>query len=173
MTSQARGIAFVLDMERGWYNGGESRDPNPTLDGVTQRYYDDWRDRQNLSRRIVRLMTDAERGLIYDEYWHACKADQMPDPIGAIHFAFAFNSGSGDAARALQSALGVTVDGMIGPKTLGALGAVEAAAFAPILLLEQVRSYYDEAIRVKRLRPNMTSWMGRITRGWDLVRSLV
>lgn len=165
-TAELKASAFVHDLERGWYPGHLSSDPNPTLDGVTQATYSAWRKGQGLPDRSVREMAEAERLAIYHEYWVDCRADAMPEAVAAIHFAYAFNAGPSAAARPLQRAVGVHVDGIIGPKTLAAVNAAPPAQLVPVLLVEQAASYHDIAIRKKHLRPNMTSWIGRLATGW-------
>lgn len=69
-----------------------------------------------------RKMTAEQRAEWYRaEFWGPCKCDLLPSPVAAAVFDFAVNSGPGDAIRSLQRALGVVVDGAIGPKTLSAV----------------------------------------------------
>lgn len=51
-------------------------------------------------------------------------------PLGDAVADWAFNSDERAAVRGLQAALGVTVDGTIGPVTLGALATADTAALA-------------------------------------------
>lgn len=164
--AESDALDLVYRLERGWYAGGNARDPNPTLDGVIQKTYNRWRDDRGQPRRSVREMTAEERVAIYREFYRVSHAGALPPAIGAVHFAFAFNSGPADAARALQKAVGAVADGVIGPKTLAAVAAADPTQLLPVLLVEQAISYYDEAIAHQRLRPNMTSWIGRLATAW-------
>lgn len=164
--AESEAIAFVFELEQGWYRGNEARDPNPTMDGVTQNTYNRWRAARGLPTRTVREMDVEERLAIYREFWRDCRGDAMHPGVAAIHFAYAFNAGPSAAARPLQRALGVRADGVIGPKTMAAISASSPDVLIPALLLEQVTSYHAMAIAQKHLRPNMTSWMGRIAAGW-------
>jgi lysozyme family protein len=71
-----------------------------------------------------------------------------------MHFDAAVNHGVGNAARMLQEALGVPVDGEIGPETLGA---------ARTLPVEQVISRYAN---IRRARYRSLGHFWRFGRGW-------
>ncbi|WP_445623251.1 putative peptidoglycan-binding domain-containing protein [Lactiplantibacillus plantarum] len=53
------------------------------------------------------------------------------------------NHGTGQAAKFLQRAAGVTDDGAIGPKTLAAVAAVPAAALLMLFNAEREQFYTD------------------------------
>lgn len=153
---------FTLAHEQGWYDGSHSRDPNPTLDGVTQRAYDAYRKRRNLPSRSVRDMNPAERSDIYRAYWDECDADLLPARSACAHFCFAFNAGSNRAVKLLQLTLGLTADGVVGPKTRAAVFAAEDAVLFPALRLRQLAYYREIALQKPHLRPNLLAWVGRI-----------
>lgn len=76
------------------------------------------------------LLADAKK--IYKaKYWDSCQCDTMPDPIRYPLFDAAVNSGPGQAIKWLQSAVGVKVDGSLGPVTK------HAVAMAPTMVLRQ------------------------------------
>ena len=113
------------------HEGGFSNHPDDpggaTMYGVTEAvarengYTGDMRDF---------LLADAKK--IYKaKYWDACQCDAMPDPIRYPLFDAAVNSGPGQAVKWMQSAVGVKVDGAIGPVTK------HAVAMAPPMVLRQ------------------------------------
>jgi lysozyme family protein len=55
MTPLERALGFTLraDIEGGYYDGAGSHDPNPTMRGVTQRTYNEWRRDRGLPTREV------------------------------------------------------------------------------------------------------------------------
>ena len=60
---------------------------------------------------------------IYEKnYWGRTKCDDLPSGLDLCVFDFAVNAGPGRAAKYLQSMIGTTVDGGIGPNTLRAVG---------------------------------------------------
>lgn len=99
-----------------------------TMKGVTQRVYDGWRRRQGKATRAVRLITDAEVAAIYRvQYWDAIRGDDLPAGIDYATFDGAVNSGTSQATKWVQRALGVADDGQIGEATLSAARAADPA----------------------------------------------
>lgn len=62
--------------------------------------------------------------LYHRDFWLKIRGDELPFPIAAVTFDAAVNSGPVRAIKWLQRALGVTVDGVIGPVTMGAAQSV-------------------------------------------------
>ncbi|MGG5810954.1 glycoside hydrolase family 108 protein [Falsiroseomonas sp. CW058] len=54
------------------------------------------------------------------DYWGALRCDDLPPPIAYMTFDAGVNCGVGRSARWLQGAIGVAVDGSIGPRTIAA-----------------------------------------------------
>lgn len=119
-----KALRAVLAHEGGWSN--HPQDPGgATMKGVTQRVYDADRDRRGQNRQSVRLISEDEIQSIYSrQYWDAIKGDDLPAGVTYCVFDFAVNSGPARAAKALQRALGVTVDGQIGMATVAAANAL-------------------------------------------------
>jgi len=61
------------------------------------------------------------------DYWEAVRADAMPAPVAFQVFDAAVNHGVDRAARWLQTAVGVAVDGRIGPQSIAAVLAMNPA----------------------------------------------
>jgi lysozyme family protein len=57
-------------------------------------------------------------GIFYKDYWLANKCDQLPDCIALVIFDIAVNQSAVFARKSLQSIIGATPDGIIGPNTL-------------------------------------------------------
>ena len=153
-------LAHVLEMEGHWSN--DPHDPGgPTNRGITLAVY--------AAAKGVAL-TDANRAQLIDElkqidpalvrkiyaerYWDLSLAARLPAQLAVMHFDAAVNHGVGNAARMMQEALGVVVDGEIGPQTLAA---VRSQAVG-----EVVARYGD--IRRARYRSLHHFW--RFGRGW-------
>lgn len=69
----------------------------------------------------IKALTQDEAAQIYSrDYWEPLHGDSLPDAVSFAMFDFAVNSGVGEAIRALQRALGLTVDGVLGPQTIAA-----------------------------------------------------
>ncbi len=77
----------------------------------------------------IASLTLADAEAIYRrDYWAAVHGDDLPPPLALLVFDAAVNNGVGHAARWLQAAAGVGVDGDIGPDTLAAVAAGAVAA---------------------------------------------
>lgn len=110
----------LLKHEGGYAN--HPRDPGGRTNlGVTQRVYEEWVGHP-VTERIMRNLTPAHVKTLYKvKYWDAVRGDELPSGLDLCVFDFSVNSGPKRAARFLQGMVGVTQDGMIGPRTLSAL----------------------------------------------------
>ena len=155
-----RALRHVLEMEGGFSD--DMYDPGgPTNRGITLAVFAKWQgvtlDAANRARLIddLKRIPDATVAAIYDKrYWLPARCDGLPGPIALMHFDASVNHGVGGASRMLQQALGVGVDGEIGPETLGAAGAHDA--------IVSIDRYAD--IRRARYRALPHFW--RFGRGW-------
>jgi lysozyme family protein len=113
------------------HEGGFVNNPNDpggaTNKGITQRVYDGYRRKKSLPLQSVALMSDVECWEIYEEqYWNPIIGDELPSGLDYALYDFAVNSGPSRAVRFLQEILGVTVDGIMGNATLGAIASYDA-----------------------------------------------
>lgn len=121
-----RAYRFVLDAEGGWTD--DPRDPGgPTNLGLTLRDLSDYcgvaldgRSRGALLQALRALSVDQARPIYRRLYWASAMCPDLPAPVAVIHFDCSVNQGVGGAARLLQQALGVKVDGKVGRETLSA-----------------------------------------------------
>jgi lysozyme family protein len=98
----------------------------PTMRGIIQRVYDAWRKRNNLPRRSVRAIEEAELQAIYREnYWALVRGDELPEGLDLCVFDYGVNSGPSRAVSHLQEILNIKVDGNMGPVTLDAVNAAD------------------------------------------------
>ena len=134
MTGFGPALAFVLRWEGGLVDDPRDRGGltrwGVSLRAVLGKALDFNRDGR-VDRRDILEMTEAQmRGFYREHYWQAVRCEELPDGVALAVFDCAVNQGPGRAARLLQRAAGVGVDGAIGPITLGA---VRAAAPAELL----------------------------------------
>jgi len=120
MTEQERFdrcLAEVLRLEGGYAD--DPRDPGgPTRFGVTRAVLSEALGRP-ASAGDVAALTPAEAAEIYrGRYWSPVGGAALPEGLDLVAFDTAVNMGPGTAARVLQTALGVTADGVVGPLTL-------------------------------------------------------
>ena len=73
---------------------------------------------------IRSLTLDGARAIYKEHFWRPIRGDDLPAAIALAVFDMAVTSGVGDAAKALQAAVGALEDGIIGSQTILALNAV-------------------------------------------------
>ena len=98
------------------HEGGYSLDPHDrggeTKYGISKRAY---------PHIDIANLTLAQAKAIYrTDYWDKAKCSSLPPDLALLVFDAAVNNGVGAAIRWLQRAANVTVDGIIGPKTISA-----------------------------------------------------
>lgn len=114
--------------------------------GVTQRAYDAWRTTTGQPPQAVTNMSVAEMRAIYiDAYWMPTRCDELPEALADCVFDMAVNSGPRAAIKALQRALKVSDDGVIGPQTVAAAQA--AGATAALSFLKQRAALYRDIVK--------------------------
>lgn len=119
-------LELLLEHEGGFVN--HPRDPGGATNlGVTKRVYEEFVGR-DVDIQEMRELTPDDVGPIYKTmYWDRIKGDELPSGVDWCVFDWAVNSGPGRAAKALQTFIGATADGAIGPQTLQTLAAFDSA----------------------------------------------
>lgn len=153
-------LAHVLSLEGGWSD--DPFDPGgPTNKGITLADYARERRIAVTAENFAALKAELRaipyslaREIYLTRYWRPARCFDLPPPLALMHFDAAVNQGVGGAARMLQEALAVDVDGEIGPIT------INAACIAP--LRNAIDAYAD--IRRRRYRALTHFW--RFGRGW-------
>lgn len=69
---------------------------------------------------IRNLTIEQAKEIYWRDFWYPFRCEDLPVPIAYLLFDANVNCGVGRGPRWLQGALGVTVDGLIGPKTIAA-----------------------------------------------------
>lgn len=104
-------LEYLIGHEGGYVN--DPKDPGgETKWGISKRAH---------PLSDIAHLTREEAGQIYRaKYWDACRCGELPPAIAHAVFDCAVNQGPGRAIKFLQAALGVKVDGRIGPRTIDA-----------------------------------------------------
>lgn len=137
MTNFERAFAVVVGHEgvystdpadRGNWTGGEPGrgELKGTKYGISAKAY------PHLD--IAGLTLDDARAIYARDYWRPLRCDEMPWAVALAVFDAGVNSGVPTSARWLQAALGVAVDGQLGPRTMGALASRDPFDLAAELL---------------------------------------
>lgn len=109
-------LEIILHHEGGYVN--HPKDPGGETNlGVTKRVYEEWGGTKDMKD----LTVDDVAPIYKKNYWNKLKGDELPAGLDLCVFDFGVNAGPGRAAKYLQSMIGSTPDGGIGPMTLQAL----------------------------------------------------
>ena len=113
-------FAAVLKHEGGFVN--HPKDPGGMTNlGVTKAAWEGYVGK-TVDEAFMRSLTPEKVKPFYKAmYWDKIKGDQLPAGVDYAAYDLAVNSGVGRAAKYLQQIAGVTVDGALGPKSMGAI----------------------------------------------------
>lgn len=136
----ARAMRFVLQYEGGFVD--HPSDPGGATNlGISLRYARGLGRLMDLDRdgdvdaADIRLITpEIAAGLYRRDFWDTVRADDLPPAIAVVAFDAAINCGPGRAARWMQAAVGASQDGVLGPRTLAAIGRADPAAVVAEML---------------------------------------
>jgi len=96
----------------------------------------------SVSKAEVRALDhDTARSIYRKLYWDALRCDEMPAGLDLALFDCGVNQGTGRAARLLQTALKVGVDGIIGPVTMRAVNAADPSRLLSEFMALRMRAY--------------------------------
>lgn len=119
-------LTHVLALEGGFVR--HPLDPGGATNfGITRQTLSQARGRPASVEDVRRLTLDDAASVYRRFYWDAVRGDDFPPGIGLVVFDMAVNSGPVRAVRLLQDALRIPVDGVLGPHTLEAARAANAA----------------------------------------------
>ena len=158
----AASLPFVLRWEGGFVN--HPNDPGgATNKGVTQRVYDDWRQRNGMPAQDVRQIADTEVHAIYeDNYWKPSRCDVLRRELDLIQFDTAVNMGVKRAVKMLQESVSCPVDGAFGSGTQKA--ADECDLGKTMILYCKARELYYRGLSERRpeLAVFLKGWLNRL-----------
>ncbi len=134
-TNYKHALEVILHHEGGYVN--HPKDPGGETNlGVTKRVYEEWGGTKDMKDLTVEDVAP-----IYEQnYWGRLKCDDLPNGLDLCVFDFGVNAGPGRAAKYLQTMIGTTADGGIGPNTLKAV-----ANYVEEVGLEKTIHNYQEA----------------------------
>jgi len=172
--------------------GGYQDDPNDpgnkggkgTNFGLTQPFYDEWRQSKHLPIRAVKHCDEPEARACYlDMIWLAPRVNargvsRVAPRTGVLYYDAAINQGRGWAPHALQELVGLAgadVDGWVGSQTLAALMAMANlrgdTATATAYAIRRMERYkvsrkYDDYGHAWRMRLNRICDFANLTWRW-------
>ena len=121
-----KSLALILKHE-GLYIDHPQDPGGATMKGITLATFTDFKGRA-MSKEELRAISDADVRAIYkSRYWDAVRADELKPGVDLLAFDMAVNKGVGRAAKLMQRGAGVIEDGALGPKSMAAINALDAA----------------------------------------------
>lgn len=116
-------LDYVFQREGGFADDRRDRG-GPTMLGITQATYDNWRRLKGLPNASVAALSRSAAAVIYREwYWDAGGCDLLPPVLSICAFDAMVNHRAPIAIALMQRTLGVLGDGLIGPVTRKAYSA--------------------------------------------------
>ena len=160
-------LPFTLDHE-GMVLEQVPGDPGgETCCGITHEDFAAFVHEHHQPSRSLGTATAADIGAVYKEhYWQPCQCAKMPFVVALTVFDSAVLVGRTRPIRWLQIELGVTVDGAVGPHTLGALGVYVQNNGAKQLadaVISQRRSFHQAVVASRpALHKFLNGWLNRV-----------
>lgn len=106
------------------HEGGYVNDPNDsggkTKYGISKRSYPDL--------NISALTWSDAKAIYWRDFWHKVRGEELPAVLAFVTFDASVNSGVPMAIKWMQTALGVSADGVIGPITIQAARGADSSA---------------------------------------------
>ena len=118
-------FAMVLKHEGGFVN--HPKDPGGMTNlGVTRTNWELFLDHDVTEADMRALTPEMVKPFYKKNYWDRIRGDELPSGVDYAAYDLAVNSGTGRAAKYLQQIAGVTVDGVIGPRSVEAIKKCDA-----------------------------------------------
>jgi lysozyme family protein len=90
------------------------------------------------------------------KYWDVAHCDELPQGLDYLVFDFAVNAGVGRSIKTLQTAIGVTADGSLGPLSLSAINNLD-----PKLLIERFTDAKEKFYKALNNPTYEKGWLAR------------
>ena len=129
-----------------------------TMLGVTQYNWEAHVGHQ-VTHDDMRKLTAADVEPLYKQkYWDVVQGDKLPNGIDYLVFDMGVNAGPGRSIKLLQTAVGVTADGGLGPITMSAVQAADPV----ILIIEFSHAKEDFYRSLVQFPVYGTGWLNRV-----------
>lgn len=151
-------IAVILDHEGGYVDDPDDRG-GETKFGISKQSY------PHLD--IPALDLDAAKAIYFEDYWQPERYHEIQDlPLIIKLFDLTVNMGTRMAHRLIQRALrsagrDVIEDGLLGPKTIAAINAVDVSDLLAALKSEAAGYYRSIAASNPKQRKFLKGWLNR------------
>jgi len=147
-----KSMKFVLDAEGGYTN-------DPVDPGGETNYGIDKRSHVDVD--IKALTVEQATDIYFTEYWVRFNCEQFAWPLNCVYFDSCVNTGNKQSNKLLQRAVGTEADGVLGPKTLGAINSKRADTVANATIDQRQRFYETLAQNRPTLKKFLKGWTNR------------
>ena len=152
-----KSLSCVLKHEGEWSD--HPADPGgATMKGITLANYRRYVKKTGTKADLKAITDEQIEKVYYRKYWLVAACDKLPDGVDYAVFDFAVNSGPSRAAKFLQSVVGATQDGNIGPATLAAVKNGPAS----IIIQRLCRNRLDWLRGLKTFKTFGKGWTSRV-----------
>lgn len=138
-----------------------------TFAGISRKYNPDWSGwaRIDAGDRDSAALLDSVADFYVEFYWQPMLAAFVDTQrVANVLFDFAVNAGVKTASRLAQQVLGVSVDGVVGNKTMMALNSVDADEFIASYSLAKIARYAAIVNRDRSQNKFLLGWVNRTLR---------
>ena len=135
-----------------------------TYAGIARKWWPNWEGWRAIDAGET-PDTHLVRYFYRDNFWHAVHGDAInAQPVAETIFDFAVNAGAGTAVKLAQIVVGAQPDGIVGPKTLTRLNAVDPQHFRAAYALAKIARYRDIVTRDRSQIKFLLGWVSRTLR---------
>lgn len=129
-------FARLMKHEGGYVNN--PKDPGgETMFGVTKRVA----RAHGYTGRMRDLPLATAEAIARQSYWQAIRGDDLPEAVAWQVLDASYNHGNRNAVKFLQRAIGASDDGIIGPRTLAAVAAMDQNDIILLFLAERLQFF--------------------------------
>ncbi len=165
-------LMFTLNQE-----GGFSDDPHDpggaTMDGITLAEFQAWFGHDQTVADLQAITPEQLHQIYMESYWVQVRGGDLPAGVDLSLFDMGVNAGPHRSIMILQAALGVTVDGIIGPHTVIAVNAIATEALIPALLKKLAKGQGDFYRSLATYRYFGKGWIARANARYNAAMSLL
>ena len=121
-------LAQILKAEGGFANLKHDSGGMTNM-GVTKKTYENWVGREVTEQEMRDLTVEDVAPIYKDRYWNRVRCDELVDGADLLLFDLSVHSGPRRSVKIAQQTAGTVVDGLIGPKTIAAINAMDQTEF--------------------------------------------
>lgn len=111
---------------------------------------------------IRRMTWDQAKRIYYDFYWSKAQCGMFSAPVATMLFDTSVNMGITPAAKMLQKALNVVVDGVVGPVTINAAKSMDFQVICRSIADQRVQYYKAIVERNPSQAKYIKGWLRRV-----------